>query len=76
MEEWNQERAERRNLETMRQIAQDVLEFGDDAGAFDRYAAEHMLTVNEIVYYLNAYEYGKEEGLQAIRAPNIIPSQI
>ncbi len=73
MEEWNQERAERRDLETMRRIAHDALEFKDDAGAFDRYAIEHNLTVNEIVYYLNAYEYGKEEGLQAIRTPDIIP---
>jgi hypothetical protein len=73
MEEWNQERAERRDLETMRRIAQDALEFGDDDRAFDRYAVEHMLTVNEIVYYLNAYEYGQEEGLQAIRTPDIIP---
>lgn len=52
MEEWNQESAERRDLETIRRIAQDALEFGDDAGAFERYAVEHMLTVNEIVYYL------------------------
>lgn len=73
MEEWDQESAERRTLETMRRIAQDALEFGDDAGAFERYAVEHRLTVNEIVYYLNAYEYGREEGLQAIRAPDIIP---
>jgi hypothetical protein len=73
VEEWNQEKAERRDLETMRRIAQDALEFGDDAGALERYAIEHLLTVNEIVYYLNAYEYGREEGLQAIRAPDIIP---
>ncbi len=51
MEEWNQKSAERRDLETMRRIAQDALEFGDDDRAFDRYAGEHMLTVNEIAYF-------------------------
>jgi hypothetical protein len=76
MNEWDQTRAERRSLETMRRIAQDALEFLDDDSAFDRYAAEHMLTVNEIVYYLNAFEYGGDEGLQAIRLPDIIPAGV
>jgi hypothetical protein len=72
-DEWDQHQAERRSIETMRGIALDTMEFGDDSAAFYTYAAEHDLTMNEIVYYLNAYEYGGEAGLQAIRNPDIIP---
>ena len=75
-EEWNQQRAERRSIETMRRIALDAMEFGDDNAAFSTYTAEHNLTVNEVVYYLNAYEYGGEAGLRAIRNPDIIPPDV
>jgi hypothetical protein len=73
MEEWDQRRAESRSIEEMRQIALDALQFGDDDEAFYTYAARHNLTVDEVVYYLNAYEAGGDVGLQAIRAPDIIP---
>ncbi|MBC8262710.1 MAG: DUF3024 domain-containing protein [Anaerolineales bacterium] len=75
-EEWNQQRAERRSIETMRRIALDAMEFGDDNAAFSTYTAEHNLTVNEVVYYLNAYEYGGEAGLRAIRNHDIIPPDV
>jgi hypothetical protein len=67
VEEWNQQRADRRSLETMRRIALDAMEFKDDDGAFYTYADEHGLTVNEVAFYLNAYEYGGDAGLQVIR---------
>ena len=75
-EEWDQQRAERRSIETMRRIALDAMEFGDDSAAFYTYATEHNLTVNEVVYYLNAYEYDSEAGLRAIRNPDIIPPDV
>jgi hypothetical protein len=73
MEEWDQRRAENRDLETMRRIALDVMELKDDDAALYDYADEHRLTVNEVAYYLNAYEAGGEAGLEAIRNPDIIP---
>jgi hypothetical protein len=75
-EEWDQGRADSRSLERMRHIALDAMEFGDDDAAFHTYAAEHKLTVNEMVYYLNAYEAGGDVGLQAIRNPDIIPPKV
>ena len=74
-EEWNQRGADRRSLETMRRIALDAMDFKDDDAAFHTYAARHRLTANEVVYYLNAYEYGGAAGLQAIRNPDIIPTE-
>ncbi len=76
MEEWNQQTADSRSIETMRCIALDAMSFGDDDAAFYTYAAEHNLTVNEVAYYLNAYEAGGEAGLQALRAPDIIPPDV
>jgi hypothetical protein len=76
MEEWDQQRADSRSIETMRRIALDVMQLGDDDEAFYDYAAEHNLTVNEVVYYLNAYEAGGDAGLQAIRVPDIIPREV
>ncbi len=76
MKEWDQRRAERRSIETMRRIALDAMEFKEDDEAFYTYAEEHGLTVNEVVYYLNAYEYGGEDGLEAIRNPDIIPTDV
>ena len=75
MEEWNQRRAQGRTLETMRRIAQDALRFEEDA-LFYTYARDHQLTVDEVVYYLNAYEAGGDAGLEAIRNPDIIPPEI
>ncbi|MEA3377916.1 MAG: DUF3024 domain-containing protein [Chloroflexota bacterium] len=72
MEEWHQWSADNRSLETMRRIAEDAMAFEDD-GEFYTYAEEHQLTVNEVVYYLNAYEAGGDVGLEAIRNPDIIP---
>ena len=76
MEEWDQWRADHRSLETMRRIALDAIEFKDDDAAFYAYADEHNLTVNEVAYYLNAYESGGEVGLEAIRNPDIIPPDV
>jgi len=76
MEEWNQKRASDRSIETMERIALDALEFADDEGpAFEVYARKHTLSVNEVVYYLNAYENGGLAGLHAIRNPDIIPPE-
>ena len=75
MDEWDQQRADSRTLVKMRRIAQEAMRFGDDDGAFYTYAGQHKLTVNEIVYYLNAYEAGGDEGLRALRAPDIILQQ-
>ena len=75
MTDWNQWRADNRSLETMRRVAQDALAF-EDADAFYTYAEEHQLTVDEVVYYLNAYEAGGDTGLEAIRNPDIIPPDI
>ena len=76
MEEWDQQRADSRSIETIRRIAQDAMRFGDDDAAFYDYAAEHKLTVNEVVYYLNAYEAGGDAALRALRAPDIIPPDV
>ena len=59
-EEWDQERADFRSFESVRLIALDVLDFADDDDpvVWYAYAAQHHLTVNEVVYYLNAYEAG------------------
>ncbi len=73
MNEWNQWRADSRSIETMRQIALEAQALGDDGDAFETNAARRHLTVNEVVYYLNAYQYGGEAGLRAIHAPDIIP---
>jgi hypothetical protein len=75
-QEWDQQRVERCSIETMRRIAQDALAFGDEDAEFPRYAIEHDLTVNEIVYYLNAYESGGDAGLEAVRNPDIIPPEV
>ncbi|MCL4304060.1 MAG: DUF3024 domain-containing protein [Anaerolineae bacterium] len=75
-QDWNQQRADWRSIDTMRQIALDAQKLGDDWEAFAKYAAKHQLTINEAVYYLNAYEYGGEVGLRAIHAPDIIPPDV
>jgi hypothetical protein len=76
MEEWNQSITDSRSIDTMRRIALEAQQLGDDWAAFEDYAAQHQLTVNEVVYYLNAYVYGGDAGLQAIHAPDIIPPDI
>ena len=75
-DEWDQHTTDSRSVETMRRIALDAMRFKDDDAAFYTYAASHNLTVNEVVYYLNAYEAGGDAGLQAIRNPDIIPPQV
>ena len=76
MKEWNQWVADSRSIETMRNIALDALEFEEDDGAFYDYAQKHNLSINEVSYYLNAYEYGGEVGLRAIHNPDIIPPDV
>ena len=76
MEEWDQGLADSRSIETMRRIALDAMGFRDDDAAFHTYAVEQGLTVNEVAYYLNAYEAGGEVGLQAIRSPDVIPPDV
>lgn len=75
-QEWDQERATRRSLDSMRTIAVEVAAFIDDTAELERYARSHGLTINEIVYYFNAFEYGGDEGLEAIRNPDIIPEDV
>jgi hypothetical protein len=76
-EEWDQRRADGRKLATMRRIARDAARFDEDDDAeYWNYAAEHNLTANEVVYYLNAYEAGGDAGLEAIRNPDIIPAPV
>ena len=72
-DEWNQWQASSRSLETMRQIVQEVTPIVDDNWELEQYAHRHHLTINEIVYYFNAHEYGGDDGLEAIRNPDIIP---
>ena len=74
MEGWDQWTADNRHIDTMRRIAQDALQFEDDR-AFHTYAEQHHLTVNEVAYYLNAYQAGGAAGLEAIRNPDIIPPE-
>jgi hypothetical protein len=76
MGKWDQWRANHRSIETMRRIALDAMQFKDDDAAFYAYAEEHDLTVNEVIYYLNAYETGGEAGLRAIHNPDIAPPDI
>jgi len=76
MAEWNQWVADSRPTATMRQIALEAQTLAEDGEAFEDYADSRQLTVNEVVYYLNAYEYGGEAGLQAIHAPDIIPPDV
>jgi hypothetical protein len=75
-EEWNQRRADNRSPETMRRIALDAMAFKDDDAAFYTYAEKNHLTVDEVVYYLNTYEYGGEAGLQAIHNPDIVTPEV
>jgi hypothetical protein len=83
-DEWNQWQASSRSLETMRQactersrsIVQEVTPIIDDDWELEQYARRHHLTINEIVYYFNAYEYGGDDGLEAIRNPDIIPPEV
>jgi hypothetical protein len=60
----------------MRRIAQEALALPDDYDPLYPYAVAHGLTVNEVVYYLNAYEAGKDDGLRALVEPDIIPEDI
>lgn len=76
MDAWNQLVADSRRIEAMRCIAFDALDLADDDAALYNYAKQHNLTINEVVYYLNAYEAGGEAGLQAIRNPDIIPPHV
>ena len=76
MEEWDQQRADSRSIETMRRIALDAMRFVGDDAAFYAYAAEQKLTADEVAYYLTAYEAGGEAGLQALRTPDIIPPDV
>ncbi len=75
-EQWDQFQASSRAFTTMQQIALDVAPLIDDVDALEQYARREQLTVNELVYYCNAYEYGGDEGLEAIRNPDIIPADI
>jgi len=76
-EEWDQERSDSRSFESVRRIALDALDFADDDPAvWDAYAAQHQLTADEVVYYLNAYEAGGDAGLQAILNPDVIPPEV
>jgi hypothetical protein len=75
MEAWNQWTADNRHLDAMRRVALDALQF-EDADDFYTYAEDHQLTVNEVAYYLNAYEAGGDAGLEAIRNPDIIPPDV
>jgi hypothetical protein len=83
-DEWNQWQASSRGLATMRQactersrsIVQEVTPIIDDDWELERYARQHHLTINEIVYYSNAYEYGGDDELEAIRNPDIIPPEV
>ncbi len=76
-DEWDQSRVERTSIEMMRRIATDIMQLDqEDDDALYAYAAEHQLTVNEAVYYLNAYEFGGDAGLRAIRNPEIIPPEV
>jgi hypothetical protein len=72
--EWDQRRATWRSIDTMRRIARDAMKLEDHG--FYTYAREHDIPVNEIVYYLNAYEAGGDVGLKAIRNPDIIPPDV
>lgn len=76
-DEWDQIAVGRRSIETMRRIATDIMQLDqEDDDALYSYAAEHQLTVNEAVYYLNAYQFGGDAGLRAIRNPEIIPPEV
>jgi hypothetical protein len=76
MDEWDQRIADSRSIVKMRRIAQEAMCFGDDNAACHAYADQHKLTVNEIVYYVNAYEAGGDQGLHALRAPDSIPPEV
>lgn len=60
----------------IRQIALDALILTDNGEALYRYATEHQLTVNEVIYYQNAYEYGGDASLGYVRNPDIIPPDL
>ncbi len=75
-DEWDQSRVGWTSIETMRRIATDIMQLDqEDDDALYAYVAEHDLTVNEAVYYLNAYQFGGDSGLRAIRNPEIIPPE-
>lgn len=76
MQAWDQRRVESRTIETMRRVAREAMDRGDDDAALQAYAEAKHLTLNEIFYYWNAYESGGEAGLQAIHNPDIIPPEV
>jgi hypothetical protein len=75
-DEWNQWQASSRSLAMRCQIVQEVTPIIDDNWELEQYAHRHHLTINEIVYYFNAHEYGGDDGLEAIRNPAIIPPDV
>ena len=76
MKEWDQQRADSRTIVKMRRIAQDAMYFDEDSTDLDGYAKKHKLMADEVLYYLNAYEAGEDEGLYALRRPDIIPLEV
>ena len=75
-DKWDQFQASSRAFDRMKRIVLDVTPFVDDTEALEQYARDKQLTINEIIYYFNAFEYGGDDGLQAIRNPDIIPEDL
>ena len=73
---WDQFQAGSRAFATMKRVALDVAPFVDDPEALEQYARRKQLTVNEVIYYFTAFEYGGDEGLEAIRNPDILPEDL
>jgi hypothetical protein len=74
-DEWHEWRTNHRSRDTMREIALAVEPIVDEIDALVAYASRKQLTINEVVYYLNAWEYGGDAGLEALRNPEILTTE-
>jgi hypothetical protein len=76
MKDWNQSSVDSKTLQEKLKIVQTILPHQDHEMAYLQFADKFDVPINEIVYYLNAYEEGGESGLKAIHKPDIIPEDI
>lgn len=63
-------------FETLQRVVSDVLPLRDDVDALNNYAAQHHLTVDDLIMFSDASEFGGNEGLKALVHPDILPQRV
>jgi hypothetical protein len=76
MKDWDQFSVDSKTFQEKLKIVQTILPHQDHEMAYLQFADKFDVPVNEIVYYLNAFEEGGESGVKAIHSPDIIPEEI